>query len=207
MKTNLCIALMTATLFGFGTSVAQAQDAQEAVQTIESVYSKVYSAGTSSLDEASARAAYCDIATAVNYPGLVEDITGRFYTEAKPEHQTRFCKAMQGMLTSLFGQNFSSINFQRAFEVSPRVIKKSNGDVQVQTKLPFGETDVTNINFVMRPNAQGQWGIVDALIKGGSLQSQKYPEFKTALDRLKQKYLDPLNQYAIELEASYSACQ
>ena len=206
MKTNLRNALIIAA-FAFSSLAQAQQDSQGAVQAVESLYSKIYAVGTSrAQDEATKQAAYCDIAASVDYSSLSDSLAGFMYNSSKPEHQQRFQTALKRMFASLLGQNFSTINFQRAYEVSTRVIKKSSGDVQVQTKLPFGETEVSNINFVMR-NTSGQWLIIDALLKGTSLTSQKYPDFKEALDRLKNKYQDPINQYAVELEKTYPACQ
>ncbi len=206
MKTNLCIALLMGAFVFAGAAHAQQQDTQGAVQAVESLYSKIYSMGTNpAQDDVTKQAAYCDIASSVDYASLSDSLAGFTYNSAKPEHQQRFLTALKRMFATLLGQNFSTINFQRAFEVSSRTIKKSSGDVQVQTKLPFGETEISNINYVMR-NTSGQWLIVDALLKGTSLTSQKYPDFKEALDRLKNKYQDPINRYAIELENNYPAC-
>lgn len=194
--------LYAALAFGF-CSFSHAQE-HAAVTTVRSLYAQIYSA-VNEADAATKQSAYCGIAaSSIDYPALADGLAGRYYTEAQPEHQAHFNQSLQRMLVSTFTQYFAGLNTQIQPEISDRVVKKSSR-VQVQTKVPYNN-DYTNINFVMREDANGVWRIADAYVSGMSLISQKYPEFKNGIDGYKTKYLDPLNRYATDMESLYPAC-
>lgn len=201
MKTILCAALA----FGFCTNISHAQE-HGAVTTVNSFYQQVYAA-VENADAVSKQTAYCALAgNGLDFAAIGYGLAGRLYSEALPEHQSHFHFALQRMFVDMFTLHFASLNTSRGYEVNSKVINKSGGMVQVQTRAPFDAEDFVNINFVMRQNTNGAWLVADAYVKGMSMVSQKYPEVKSKIDSFKIKYLDPLNQYAFDLENTYPAC-
>jgi phospholipid transport system substrate-binding protein len=103
------------------------------------------------------------IKSAFNLPLMARYAVGPVWGEATPSEQQQLVSAFSDFSVATYASQFKAYDGEK-FDIIGQ--KASSGGVIVETKLTPKDSDPVTLDYLMKPDDQGNWRIVDVFLAG-----------------------------------------
>ena len=116
-----------------------------------------------------------------NLPAMTRLSVGTIWAKATPEEQQALIEAFSDFSVATYASRFKEYDGEDFIVVSQQPI---NGGVMVETQIKPKEGDAVALNYLMRPDDQGVYRIVDVFLNGSiSEMATRRAEFNAIVQR------------------------